>query len=510
MIRYIIYKFRHSISTKLFSVFIFLAVIIFLTNISVNAYINKSLQKLDTVYSSNIISNKLSDKLKEVQSNVYEYLNTKSSTALVNYYKSEQEYRSLMESLNDRLVDNDMLMLEKNIRSMSDSYLSLTDETVKEKRGRNVEKYKKSYEEAKMLNQYIHSFISNLNTEQLKQNSRNYQVLMVSLNYTEVISLVILSIIVVISLCLLVLILKNIIKPLVQLAHNANEVAQGNFNSDFIMPKSEDEVGILYSTFDTMLKSIKQYIEQITEDMENEQLFKEQQLMMENHLKDAQLKYLQAQINPHFLFNSLNAGTQLAILEEAEQTGQFLEKMADFFRYNVRKMEQDTTLKEEIQVVDNYIYIINVRMTGDIRFRKDIPEDMEDVMVPSMILQPVVENAVKHGISAMDSEGEILLTVKEEEDSIAIIIKDNGVGMSEDKIQDILSGEMASSPADSSSTGIGLNNVINRLRLYYGKENLMTIYSDGNSSGTEVRIIIPKKGNSGRKGANHVSNYYRR
>lgn len=509
MIRHIIYKFRHSISTKLFSVFIFLAVIIFLTNISVNAYISKSLQKLDTVYSSNIVSNKLSDKLKEVQSNVYEYLNTKSSTALVNYYKSEQEYRGLMESLNDQLIDNDMLMLEKNIRSMSDTYLNLTDETVKEKRGRNVEKYKKSYEETKRLNQYIHSFISNLNTEQLKQNSRNYQILMVSLNYTEVLSLVILSIIVVISLFLLVLILKNIIRPLVQLAHNANEVAQGNFNSDFIMPKSEDEVGLLYSTFDTMLKSIKHYIEQITEDMENEQLLKEQQLLMENHLKDAQLKYLQAQINPHFLFNSLNAGAQLAILEEADQTGLFLEKMADFFRYNVRKMEQDTTLKEEILIVDNYIYIINVRMTGDIHFRKEVPEDLADVMVPSMILQPVVENAVKHGISGMDSDGEIVLKVIEEEKNITIIIKDNGIGMSMDKIEDILSGGPVSSES-SDSAGIGLSNVRNRLRLYYGMENLMSLHSDGINKGTEVRIVIPEKGNNRRKGANHVSNSYRR
>lgn len=480
MIRHIIYKFRHSISTKLFSVFIFLAVIIFLTNISVNAYISKSLQKLDTVYSSNIISNKLSDKLIEVQSNVYEYLNTKSSASLVSYYKSEQEYRELMESLNDRLIDNEMLMLEKNIRNMSDTYLTLTDETVKEKRGRNVEKYKKSYEDAKKLNQYIHSFISNLNTEQLKQNSQNYQKLMVSLNYTEVLSLAILIIIVVISLCLLVLILKNIIKPLVQLAHNANEVAQGNFNSDFIMPKSEDEVGLLYSTFDTMLKSIKHYIEQITEDMENEQRFKEQQLLMENHLKDAQLKYLQAQINPHFLFNSLNAGAQLAILEEADQTGLFLEKMADFFRYNVRKMEQDTTLKEEIEIVDNYIYIINVRMTGDIHFRKEVPEGLADVMVPSMILQPVVENAVKHGISGMDSDGEIVLTVTEEEKNITITIKDNGIGMSMDKIEEVLSDGPVSSEAGD-STGIGLNNVRNRLMLYYGSENLMTIQRDRKS-----------------------------
>ena len=82
--------------------------------------------------------------------------------------------------------------------------------------------------------------------------------------------------------------------------------------------------------------------------MEKEQQMMERELLMENHLKEAQLKYLQSQINPHFLFNSLNAGAQLAMMEDAEQTGIFVEKMADFFRYNVKKGQEDATLGEEL------------------------------------------------------------------------------------------------------------------------------------------------------------------
>lgn len=507
MIKYLIQKFSRSISAKLISIFLLLSGILFITNLSVNAYLNNSLQKVNTVYASNLTSNKLSVKLKEVQTNVYEYLNTKSSTALVNYYKSEQEYRSLMESLNDRITDDEMLMLEKNIKNMSDTYLDLTDETVKEKRGRNVEKYKTSYEETKLLNQYINSYISNLNSEQLKQNSQNYQVLIISLKYTEVISLAIIISVVIVSLFLLLLILRNMIGPLVQLAHNANEVAKGNFNTGFITPKSKDEVGILASTFNTMLQSIKNYIEQIREDMENEQKLKERQLMMENHLKDARLKYLQAQINPHFLFNCLNAGAQLAMMEDAEQTGLFVEKMADFFRYNVKKMEQDTTLEEEIESVDNYIYILNVRLTGDIHFKKEINGNTSEVWVPSMILQPIVENAVKHGIADIDRAGEILLKVEQYEDYLVIIVKDNGAGMPEEKIKEVLSGNSVSED-DDNSTGIGLHNVISRLGLYYGLENLLALYCDGPDKGTEVRITIPKFAGARRKGANRVSNTY--
>lgn len=506
MLKYFVQKFKHSIRAKLISIFILITGILFITNISVNAYINRSLRKVDTVYSSNIVSNELSEKIKEVQSFVHEYLNTKSPVTLENYYKSEQEYRNLIYNLNDRITDDELLMLEKNIKDMSESYLNMTDETVKEKRGRNVEKYKTSYENTKQMNQYINSYISNLSTEQLKQNSANYQLLIVSLRYTEALSLVIMITIVVISLFLLLLILRNMIGPLIQLAHSANEVANGNFDTEFITPKSKDEVGILASTFNTMLKNIKNYIEQIKEDMENEQKLKERQLMMENHLKDAQLKYLQAQINPHFLFNSLNAGVQLAMLEGAEQTGLFVEKMADFFRYNVKKIEQDVTLREEIETVDNYIYILNVRLTGDIRFHKEIAGNVGEVLVPSMILQPIVENSVKHGICNIDHIGEILLKVDDYEDHLIILVKDNGIGMSEDKIAEVMSEHLYLCEENEDSTGIGLNNVINRLRLYYGKEDLLTIHSDGIDQGTEIRIVIPKQQLSSRKGVGYVPN----
>ena len=106
----------------------------------------------------------------------------------------------------------------------------------------------------------------------------------------------------------------------------------------------DDEVGVVTRSFNQMLESIRENIDQLKESMERQAQMKERELMMEAHLKEAQLKFLQAQINPHFLFNSLNAGAQLAMMGDADKTGIFLEKMADFFRYNVRKMEEDAML----------------------------------------------------------------------------------------------------------------------------------------------------------------------
>ncbi len=127
--------------------------------------------------------------------------------------------------------------------------------------------------------------------------------------------------------------------------------------------------------------------------------------------------------------------------------------------------------------------------------------------MPSMILQPIVENAVKHGIADIDRPGEILLKVEQYEDHLRILVKDNGVGMTEEKMKEVLSG-IGNTAEDESSTGIGLHNVISRLWLYYGQENLLTIHCDGTDKGTEVRIVIPRLASARRKGANHVSNTY--
>ena len=147
-----------------------------------------------------------------------------------------------------------------------------------------------------------------------------------------------------------------------------------------------------------MVLSIQDYITRLRQSMETERQMQEKELRMEAHLKDAQLKYLQAQINPHFLFNTLNAGAQLAMMEDAEKTYEYIQNVADFFRYSVKKDYGSVSLEEEIKLVDHYIYIINVRFAGDIQYSKQIDNRLIKVSVPAMILQPLVENCVNHGI----------------------------------------------------------------------------------------------------------------
>lgn len=482
-----------TLQQKLTALFVLTAVIILTVNLYMFSVTNEMTGKVEKVYVSNVSLNELSGALDYVQDSMEEYLNTKSSDAMEDYYRSEQEYRDLMGKLNVQVTDDGMLLMEKNIYGLSESYLDLAAEIIQAKRGRNVEKYGKLYEEADELYEEIHTFIYSLNNEQFKDNSRTYQILMTSLRYMEMISIGVLILVMLGNISLIVVSTRTVTYPLKRLAEAADEVAKGNFEIGKMPVQSMDEVGIVTGAFNQMVESIRNYIEQLRLTMERENQLKERELMMQSHLKDAQLKYLQAQINPHFLFNTLNAGAQLAMMEDAGRTGQFLENVAEFFRYNVRKNDEDAALREEIHLVDNYVYILNVRFSGDILFSKDVDESLLDVRVPSMILQPLVENSFNYGIRDIDWEGRIELSVYQKDGNICISIWDNGAGMEKERIEQVLAGKAGETDLRSNSNGVGMKNVIDRLRLYFHDEAKLEIFSEGKNTGTEVLITIPKK-----------------
>lgn len=482
-----------SIQIKLMMAFAVTSFVVLASNIFLYSNINNMLDEIDQVYQSNSSISELSEALTGVQENLEKYLNDKSSETLEAYYDDEQELTSLINGLNDVVCDNEVLMMERNIQNMVIEYLEYTNNAISAKRGRNVELYRLEYEEANGRYEIIIPYIAELNNRQFEINNANYEVLVDYMQYFEILSMVILlgvslGVILVVS-----ALTQNITGPLRLLAKVANEVAEGNLEVEQVPVESKDEIGIVSNAFNQMVDSIGEYVQQLRENLETENEMKEKELIMQAHLKDAQLKYLQAQINPHFLFNTLNAGAQLAMLEGADKTCTFVENMADFFRYNVKKMNEDSSIEEELSVVDNYLYILNVRFGGEIHYRKDIDKRWLDLRVPSMVLQPIVENAVNYGIRNMSGRGLIELKVYEANAHICISIKDNGIGMSRELIEEVLRGEERETDLASNSTGIGLGNVISRLQVYYSQEKVIEIQSDGVDMGTEFILFIPKE-----------------
>lgn len=483
------------IGRKILLAFAITSFAMFIMNLFMYWQVNKTIKKIDQIYASNVNLNNLEDAFSSVQEDMYAYLTVKSSSSLENYYRSEQIYRDKLEQLNNRITDNEMLLLEKNIREMSETYLIVSGQAVQAKRGRNVEKYKEAYEETLDLYEYINSCIYELNNLHFGNNASSYVVLTKSLRLMEILSSLILVIITFLNCIVLTVISRNIASPLARLSESAVLVGEGNFDVEIPQIYTQDEVGVVTKAFNKMVHSLKIHMEKTKESMEKERKMKERELLMETHLKDAQLKYLQAQINPHFLFNSLNAGAQLAMMEDAEQTCLFIESMADFFRYNVKKVSESSTLREELDVVDNYIYILNVRFAGDIHFNKSVDERVLDQKMPSMLLQPIVENAVNHGIRNVEWEGKIHLEVKKDGDYVRIRVADNGRGMTMERIAEVLEGQIKEKQKNSS--GVAMTHVIHRLELYYERKDLLSIHSEGLNKGTEVIVLLPiqKKNN---------------
>lgn len=493
-----------SIKNRLSAVMLITFIVIITINVFIIFRINTSVSRIDAVFSSNVTIGELTEGLDRVQKTVYDYLNTKSTYALENYYRYEQDYRDLLEQLNNQNIGTEPMILEKNIRNMSESFLLQTQQTVQAKRGRNVEKYRESYEKETELYRYINNYIYQLNAMQFRLNSERYKVLLNSLKMLEQFSVVILVVISTIALMLIYWLIHQMVQPLTALSESSIQVAGGNLDVPLLPVVYQDEVGSVTNGFNQMLVSIRQYIIRLRESLEKEASLKSRQLSMEAHLKEAQLNYLQAQINPHFLFNSLNAGMQLAMLEDAEKTTVFLEKMADFFRYNVHKMGEDTTLSEELETVDSYIYILNVRYAGDLTYYKEVEEGFDNIRVPSMILQPIVENAVQHGIRDCMEDGWIRLKLYREDAYLSVIVEDNGAGMTQEQIRKILNKPidyvdpqgsfLDSEEPRRDSKGIAMENVIHRLQIYYDQDQLLTIESDGAGTGTKVTIRLPLEG----------------
>ena len=316
---------KNSIQFRLFLVMALMMGIMVFVNLFLYQQMSSMVQKVDTVYSSNVQLSDISDTLKKVEDSLYEYLNTRSTVSLENYYRYSQEYSDLVERLNDRNVDNKALMLEKNIRNMSLSYLKKTDETIQAKRGRNVESYRTLFDEDRELYHFINYYIYELDSSQFDVNSENYQTLLSTIQVLEWISILIIVLIFIMALLTAMILIREMIHPLQTLADTATLVANGNMDVEVPVSRRNDEIGIVTAAVSKMLESIRAYIAAVKEGLARQAALKEHELSMEANLKEAQLKYLQAQINPHFLFNSLNAGAQLAAMEDAEQTGIFLQ-----------------------------------------------------------------------------------------------------------------------------------------------------------------------------------------
>ena len=243
------------------------------------------------------------------------------------------------------------------------------------------------------------------------------------------------------------------------------------------------------------MHSIRNYISELQSKADTESQLLEQQIenfRMQSLLADAEMKALQMQINPHFLFNTLNAGVQLAMIEGADRTSTFLDNMAMIFRYNVKSLDRKVKIRDEIDTIRAYESLFFVRFGDVIKFEYDIDESLLDIDVPPLIIQPLVENATIHGIGNMESGGVINISIGTDDDAVMISVQDNGAGMNDETRQKVLDCQSFESEISGNMTGIGIYNVVQRLKLFFKCEDVIEVNS-APGKGTKVTLKIPRK-----------------
>ena len=180
------------------------------------------------------------------------------------------------------------------------------------------------------------------------------------------------------------------------------------------------------------------------------------------------------------------------MMEDAERTYAFIENMASFFRYRLKSNGEVSTLGEEIELIDSYMYIMNVRYSNEIHLEKSIDTRLLDIRFPGMVLQPVIENALRHGLGGVEWEKRIWFSVGQENGEAVICIRDNGMGISKETLENLNTGNIPpQEDKHDSGNGVGLANVRERLRLYFDRVDVMAVESGGEGKGASVTIRVP-------------------
>ncbi len=350
------------------------------------------------------------------------------------------------------------------------------------------------YENARRQHRLIHGYYYSSYQELLDLMSferSRADVLRVSLS---LVSLGIIAVLILTSLYLGLLFSRRITSPITTLTKTVSTAAVSETRIDSICHPAVDivEVERLYDAYSRFSMRINRQFEKILRNAElSKRLHAEEIKNMRtlNLLKESELRALQSRINPHFMFNSVNMIRNVAYIEGATRSADLLEALGGFLRYNFDKMNKIVTLSDEIENVRDYLLLQSKRLGPRLSYEIKVQEEALTARMPCLVLQPLVENSVMHGIGTYLEDGEIQVAASLIGQRLQMEVVDNGLGLKQELIQEL--GEFVSSNStEDDGKGIGLRNVISRLKLFF-ENDIVVSFESVPKEKTLITINIP-------------------
>ncbi|HWO76477.1 MAG TPA: sensor histidine kinase [Bacillus sp. (in: firmicutes)] len=469
-----------SIRSKLMAYFFIFVILFNLVAIAIYASSNQLMNEYNSSLQRFIILNSISQRTNQL----YEKVNTFVVERDVRYVEEFQIIRRILEAeknnLSIKMTNIDRFQLNK-FENMIDTLIEQSELTIGFALRDDIDLYTYYFEEVQNTTQYIKETTLELIDLELTEYQNFYQQLNERNDSFRKFIVYLFSTSVLLAIIMALIFSKGINRPIQVLTKTAEEVSAGKLDGKNIEINSNDELKILGDTFNHMRNNIRELIDEIKKKSELDQL-----------LKELELKHLQNQINPHFLFNTLNTISRTAYFENAAQTSKLIASVSSLLRYSLGDINKSVTLKEEVNVVKDYFHIQRTRFADRISFKTEIDDSCLYIEVPRLILQPLIENAFIHGVEGLEAGGEIRLTIEKAGNYAKVEIFDNGAGMDEKTIGKFmkLKNDPYSANHTGHTTGLGLENVIRRLQLYYNQQNIVHIRSNRNA-GTTICLFLP-------------------
>ncbi|QUH31814.1 sensor histidine kinase [Vallitalea guaymasensis] len=482
-------KIFDSIKNKLilYVTIVFILVIgsILLANINFKTFFGE----YNSLYNKYNALNSFYSNINESTEHIKSYYYNKDKEDLDKYLVNISIASRKIKYLQSTSVDEDTRWEYKKLSNMLDTYKEKIDLALEDSFSNNIVHYETIVNINELINRTMIKYY-NVIIDEMNASGETLQANWQTQRYT---TSIIILIIIIFCIVFSILFIRGINKPIGQLVRGVKKILRGNYNIPKIKGGGE-EIQILANAFNKMASSLGYYVREMQEKAKLQGRLLEQEndnLKMQHIIRETELRALQSQMNPHFLFNTLSIISKMAYIESAPKTCELMEATTELLRYNIDKSSKVSDLNSEIQCLKNYLYIQRKRFGERIKFELDCEKDLPNVKMPALIIQPIVENAIVHGVDNMVSDGLISINIFMVKDVICISVEDNGIGIDSEKIDSILSFEKD----DEDSSGIGVINVKKRLEMFFGMKKVFNIESSS-GCGTVVTINLPLTANS--------------